>query len=683
MVQTVQKQLPNQHQLAAQELLQISDNLNNIYLDQLHYLKDISSDNFFQFDLQAHKLNCVNGLFTLYWDEDKGLNYQIKHNNTHLKINRLIQYFTEEIDFYTQPYYEIHPTDLKTKTQIIRQTLIEQVFEWVDGENRVEQYLYNISLSDAQLLDQILIKYEYFDHAYVSDFAKYGKAIPLSVEINIKHLVLINSVLGQSFLPVNDLVQKIHQLCFSLNKFIPEHYLKIFKVFYPESLRLQDVVQHFESYKLLSQHAQEQPQMIAFSKMLKRGFWQYHDLFNKQHFLNAKDEYWELDQIGSLPIFTLKRTANWLYKQDAMVNDWIAIYLNDTNVRITITALSFIDTSKISPEVLLCVLKYFKNIASRLFLIECHCYAITNEWQDDLKNTKYTLVKLDSDSKSNRKFISKTNLDIEHWLDFSRLMLVDDPQNYKRLFTQINRVVQAFMLFVQAIANELPHALVKFIDPEMQQLPEFYRQLKQHDIKVEDFRKRFKHINTDRTPCYSIFDSFVLDYVLDLFHQQHDIERNVTWTGLYQQAKRWHENNYFQDTMSKLKQSVEKETWDRVSPMQKIYLNGWCYEELNSLKRIIQESTVFKHCLALSYSARIVEREYVAFHMSNIDDPRQEMTLGCYYKLGRLIFDQLRLPSNHIPDESYMAKAQTFIDDVNQHLKWKSSIQPNEELGNL
>ena len=117
--------------------------------------------------------------------------------------------------------------------------------------------------------------------------------------------------------------------------------------------------------------------------------------------------------------------------------------------------------------------------------------------------------------------------------------------------------------------------------------------------------------------------------------------------------------------------------------MQKIYFEDWCYEELNSLKRIIQESVVFKHCLAMSYSQRIAEREYVAFHMTHIDDPTQEMTLGCFYKLGRLEFDQLRLPSNQIPEQQFHVKAMAFIQDVNQHLKWKSSIQPNEELGNL
>lgn len=689
MVQTVQDQLPHRHQLAAQELLQVSASLERIYLDQLYYLKDVNAENFFQFDHAQYKLGIANQLLQIKLDEKQGLCFEFNQEKlAHLSESpsypkRLIQYLTEEFYFYTNTYYEIHPTELKTKAQIIRQTLIEQVFDWIDGENRIEQYLYNISEADAEQIDQILIQYEYFDYAYVSDFAKYGKAIPLSVEINIKHLLLINSVLGQAFLSISQLQPKFHQAIFALDQFLPSHFFRIFKVFFPESLRLADLEQHFASYQLLSKHAQEFPQMLAYAKHMKRGFWQYQDLFSKRHFLQTEDEYWELDQIVKLPIFTLKRTVNWLYKQNEQVNDWISRHISDVNVRVTITVLSLIDSSKISPEVILAVLKYFKNSAARLFLIECHSFAITNEWQSHHNNKHYRFLDSSTEFKSNPKVISNSYLYIEEWLDFAGLVLGHQAQSYKKVFTQLSRIVQAFMLFMQHLADQLPSELVKFIDPQLQQYPEFFIQMRKHNIQVDDFRKKFKHISTDRTPNYSIYDSFVLDYVMYLFNRHHEIERNVTWSGLYQQAKRWHNQNDLIDTMSKLKEKITVDRWDRIAPMQKIYFEGWCYEELNSLKRITQESVSFKHCLAVSYSTRIVEHEYVAFHMSNIADPTQIMTLGCYYKLGRLSFDQLRLPNNHIPDDQYTLKALAFIDDVNQHLKWKSTIQPNEELRNL
>ncbi|WP_010114714.1 hypothetical protein [Acinetobacter sp. P8-3-8] len=683
MAQLISHELQNNHQLAAQDLLLISTDLRQIYLDQLYYFKNINSNNFFEVDDAQNSLSIANQLLHISLDETLGLVFKLNLENRQLNADLLIRFITEDITFFTHQYHSFHPTDLKTKTQILRQTFIEQVFEWVDGENRVEQYLYNIQPVDALKIDQVLMKYGYFESPYISEFAKYGKEIPLAVEINIKHLLLINSVLGSEFLAVAELMPKLQQLSFKLHQFIPAHYLRIFKTFYPESLRLQDIIQHFKSYQLLSKHALEQPHLIAYAKLMQRGYWQYQDLFNKQHFLNSQATYWDQDLIHKLPFCQNKRSVNWLFKQDALVNDWIAEHANHLSTRITMTALSYVDTSKIDAEVTVCVLEFFKNISARLFLHESYTFALKNQWFNDPKNQRYDLYQKDAQPQKNRKFIANSYLYIEEWLDFTALMTKDDPQLYKKLFTKINRVVQAFMLFLQNIADDLPKALLSFIDPQKQQHAEFFRLLQKHQIKVEDFRKKFKHVPTRRMATHSIFDSFVLDYLMDSFYQQRGIGKNVTWLGLYHQAERWHEQVYFDETMSKLKQQVDIETWDRVSPMQKIYFEAWCYEELNSLKRIIQESTVFKHCLALSYTKAIIEKEYVAFHMSNIDDPTQEFTLGCYYQLGQLSFDQIRLPNNQIPDDVYMMQALRFIHDVNQHLKWKTSIQPNEELGHL
>ena len=700
MVQPVPVQLFNRHQQAAQELLQVSKKLEQVYLDQYQHIGAVTAEDFFQ--IANDQVHIAGGKFKIRFDIEKGLIFQSNPHNldslevldTTLKsvklaetesqsLNRFFKYLCEDTYFYTLDSYEIHPTDLKTKTQILRQTLVEQVFEWIDGENRVEQYLYNINEEEAQKIDDILQQYSYFDYPYVSDFAKYGKAIPLSVEINIKHLVLINSVLGQSFLPVNALMNSIHQFSFKLEKIIPAHYLRIIKIFYNEHVSLDEIQTHLESFKLLSVHAQEKPQLLAFAKRMNRGFWQYQDLFNKQHFLNGQGAYWSTDAVPTLQICTLKRTVNWLFKQDPLVNDWISLHIKDINVRTTMIALSFMDTSKVYPEVILMTLQYFKRFTARLFLMECHSYAITNEWQSAEKNTKYVLLPTVSPHKNSKRVITDSFLYIEEWLDFSALMLADHEQQYKKMYSKITRVVQAFMMFLQNIAMQLPRDLVKFIDPQKQQHAEFFIQLKKHNIQVEDFRKNLKHINQDRTPSISIYDSYVSDYIVHMFIAQHEVKHNLTWSGLYQQAKRWHEQNYLQEALDQLKQDVGVSKWERVTPMQKIYFEDWCYEELNSLKRIIQESMVYKHCLALSYTSRIVEREYVAFHMSKIDDPSQEFTLGCYYSLGELSFDQLRLPNNHESEQHFMLKALRFIHDVNQHLKWQSSIQPNEELKNL
>ena len=683
MAQLISHELQNNHQLAAQDLLLISTDLRQIYLDQLYYFKNITPQNFFEINETKLSLGVANQLLQISLDETLGLQFKLALENRQLNADHFIRFISEEIYFYSNRFYDFHPTDLKTKTQLLRQTFIEQVFEWVDGENRVEQYLYNIQQTEALKIDQLLIKYGYFDYPYVSEFAKHGKEIPLAVEINIKHLLLINSVLGSEFLAVNELMPKLHQLSFQLHQFIPAHYLRIFKIFHSESLQLKDILQHFNSYQLLAKHAIEQPHLLAYAKLMQRGYWQYQDLLNKQHFLNAQTAYWDQDLILKRPICQTKRSVNWLFKQDALVNGWIAEHVNHVSTRISITALSFMDTSKIDAQVIVSVLAFFKNISARLFVIESHAFAKQNQWLDHPKNDRYVLYQKETQPQKNRKVIANSYLYIEEWLDFTALMTDENPQLYKKIFSKINRVMQAFMLFLQNIVHDLPKELLSFIHLEHQQHPEFFRLLQKYQIKVEDFRKVFKHVPTRRIPIHSIFDSFVLDYLMDCFNQQRGIAKNVTWLGLYHQAERWHEQVYFDETLLRLKQQIDIEAWDRVSPMQKIYFEGWCYEELNSLKRIIQESIIFKHCLALSYSKPIIEREYVAFHMSNIEDPSQEFTLGCHYQLGQLSFDQIRLPNNQIPDQAYMLQAMRFIHDVNQHLKWKSSIQPNEELGNL
>lgn len=67
-----------------------------------------------------------------------------------------------------------------------------------------------------------------------------------------------------------------------------------------------------------------------------------------------------------------------------------------------------------------------------------------------------------------------------------------------------------------------------------------------------------------------------------------------------------------------------------------------------------------KNCLAASYAQRIMERNYVAFHMVS-QTGKLHMTLGCYLREGQLIYDQLEYPHNRKTEYLFVNIALQFI----------------------
>ena len=102
-----------------------------------------------------------------------------------------------------------------------------------------------------------------------------------------------------------------------------------------------------------------------------------------------------------------------------------------------------------------------------------------------------------------------------------------------------------------------------------------------------------------------------------------------------------------------------------MSPQLILFFEGWRFEELSSITRIIEESKRCRHCLAVSYSNKIVEGEYVAFHVSQFET-QQHMTLGCVIQQQQLIFDQLEYPDNTPASPEVIEVANKFIQWFNR-----------------
>ncbi|MGB8697016.1 MAG: hypothetical protein WCD22_10790, partial [Acinetobacter sp.] len=100
---------------------------------------------------------------------------------------------------------------------------------------------------------------------------------------------------------------------------------------------------------------------------------------------------------------------------------------------------------------------------------------------------------------------------------------------------------------------------------------------------------------------------------------------------------------------------------------KKIQFAGWSFEELADLDRIIEESTWCHHCLAVSYAQRIIDGEYVAFHMTS-ETGMHHMTLGCHLQGGQLVYDQLEYSHNRKAEYFFVNVALQFISWLNTQL---------------
>lgn len=689
----IQKNQMQNHQQTAQKLLDHSSVLKQIFQDQWFHLWSLTPQNTWLIHRDQHQLWIADGLLRVQFLDELDFEkvdapdvfhlVQFSSSNPNLNLQKIADFVLNELSFLIREFTAQNSLFLQSKMQLFRQLLVEEAFGWVDGENRIEQYLYNIPLNDAEQLDQIMIESGYYEQPHLTAFARSGTAIPLSVELNFKHLSLVNSILGDKFLNVQQLIPWFDQLCFSAAQFMPAHLYRIIETSFNEQFNLGQVLHYQNDFKLLITHAKEQPKLLGFSQWIKRGYWQYSDIFSKKNFTQSGSIYWD-DRISTkFPLFYFNRTVNWLFKQDTVVIDWVANQLDEANVRIAVTALSFVDSSQIHPQIIVQTLDYFKSITGRLFIQESRHYAEANHWfslggADDQASIVYykhnyalrsTTQQL-AVQRHHRIEITDSILYIEEWLHLLYRISKDDQRIAKQVFNRLSRVMQAYMLFLQKTIQHIPEALIAYIHPSRQHDPKFHHLLHDHQISVDDFRQRFKHPMLQFNRSSSVFDSSVADYLVDYFYQHRSLAKNVTWSGLYQQALRWHQQIHFQDTLSKLRLRITKESWRRVAPQEMMFSERWKFIELNSLEQIIHESVSYKHCLALSYTERIADGEYVAFHMSNLADENIHLTLGCYFKFDQLHFDQLRLPNNEQASKDIESDALAFVKQVNQYLIW-------------
>ncbi|WP_168414634.1 hypothetical protein [Acinetobacter indicus] len=651
----------------AQQLVRISSVAAEIYQDQMDLVGHFNPQTMFRIDPILHRVELLNGLFSLEFYPPKSHTNLIE---THFEFAGKQQeafedFFLHDLHFLTGDLKPQHSLFLRNQAQQLRQLILQQVYLWVDGAARVQQLLLHLDGVQAQILDQALIQSDYAQHAVFTGAVQHGAVIPDETLTALSALCALEFIEGDTFLPVQALMHSYDEFCFSLSRFVPAGIYRILELRFPERVSLHEIEDSHDDLQLLYRHAIEQSHLLGFVRIMNRAVWAEDNILAKRHFLEKNTRIWQT-KVARLPLFDYPRAVNWLFRQSKLVLDWLSDNIHHSSVRVAVVALSFVDCSQIHPRIILATLQYFQYASARLFIQSCDHFALQHQWFEHQHNSRVVQKGQRQSLEDPRISISPSILYLDEWMNLLAIVAAQDELQVKQVYARLSRVMQAYMLHLHKVTAELPAELMQFIHPESQQSRDFMRCLRRHQLTLEQFRQLF-YLKAGPVR-ESVFDAYVRDYLVDYFNEKNYTPKNVSWSSIFQRAVRWHHEVHKAEILAKLKKQLNVSHWPPVSLQGRTQYLGWCFEELNSLDRIIQESRSFHHCLAVSYSQKIIEGEYVAFHMSS-PCYRQSLTLGCHLLDGQLRFDQLEYPNNHKAEQLLVNIAEQFIQWLNSRLK--------------
>ena len=669
----------------AKQLLRISQGLNRLYLDQMELAGNITSQNMFKIEPANQRIALANQLFSISFHPPQihasSAVASVRHHRTNALFDlhfahdqhdaeTLEEFFLHEVYFLTGDRKPQHSLLLRSKAQKLKQLLLDYIYQRCDVEQRTEAYLQQITQVQAEITDHLMIKAKYYKTPILQNFRRKGSVIPEAVVAQFKTMFRFDLLMETEFLPIQNLMESFDEFGYTAPQFLDAPVYRIMSLNFVERFTLNDLHEHQADIELVYRHALEQPKMLGFLRLMHREVWQRPDILSKQHFLQSNTQIWQ-KKAAKLPLFDGMRTVNWLYRQSTEVVDWVSENIQHSSVRVAITAMSFIDCSQQHPQLILATLQYFQYAAARMFISRCYEFANVEHWFEHPNNTHAVLQGTQQAMDDHRIAISHSILYLDEWMALVRCIAHADQTLEKRVYAALSRVMQAYLQHLAKITQPLATELLAFIRPETQQNRDFHSTLRRHRIQLDDFRQRFYLVYEQTRE--SVFDAYVRDYLTAYFAENKAIARNVTWFGLYQQAIHWHDEIQKDEIMTKLKKDCLKDSWDAWSQAPQLQFEQWHIQELTSIDRIIQESKAFRHCLAASYAHRIIENEYVAFHVVPLDSTLAPMTLGCILQNDILIFDQLEHAHNKKAQVTAIMMACRLVEFLNvQHLQSNS-----------
>lgn len=654
--------------LLAQQCLRISPELNQLYLDQMAMIGHLNAQNLIKIQQNQHRIELLDGLFHIQFHTPRALDCGTVPAllDSHFYFQQcqteaLEEFFLQDIYFLTGDLKPQHSLYLRDKAKQLRQLILAQVYAWANGPERVFEFLRQMSVVQAEIVDQQLIKVGLYATPVMQNFVQGEQEIPQQILESLQQAFSLEYLQQDEFLSIQSLMDSLDEFCFSAAQFLPPAMFRIMSLSFEERFNLHQLNDHTDDIRLLYRHAEEQSNLLGFVRLMNRDVWHRDDLLSKRNFLENHPYLWQ-KKVARLPLFDCHRAVNWIFKQPAEVLDWISNNIQHSSVRVAVTALSFVDSHHIHPQIILATLQYFQYVSARLFIHSMHEYAIQHDWFQHQYNQAVVLKGTRQSIEDQRIAISPSILYLDEWMELLRNVVKMDDQLTKKVYLNLSRMMQAYMQHLYKITAHLPDEVLVYIQPQSQQNRDFYNVLHRYRIPFTEFRQLFYlqsgHVRE------SLFDSYVRDYLVEYFSSHTEIPKNLSWTSLFNQAVVWHDQVQKQEMIAKLKKQFALVNWTPITQVSFLLYFNWRFEELKTLDRILEESKIFRNCLAASYAQQIVEGQYVAFRMSH-PAVRLPLILGCQLVNGQVIFDQLEYPNNQKAEAEYSNIAMHFINWLN------------------
>ncbi|MFW1753345.1 hypothetical protein [Acinetobacter wanghuae] len=662
-----QEGLLTQYQQLAKQLTRISQSLHEIYQDQLAIVGNLTAQNMFKINRDQHCVVLLNGLFELQFHTPRSMQNQQAQQLANFfapeySSECLEEFFLQDLYFLTGDQKPQHSIFLRDKAQYLRQMIIDEVYQWVDGRARVTAFFDHLSTVQADIIDHLMMKEGFYKKPIMIQHVLHQEPIPQDIVEMMQGLFSLDYLHDTHFLSVQSLMDSLDEFCFSAGQFLNPAIYRIMSLSFEERFNLHELNEHVDDVELLFQHALEHNNMLGFVRLMNRNFWQQDHLLAKKNFLEANASLWQ-KKVAKLPLFDCNRAVNWLFKQSSEVLDWLSANIQHSSVRVAVTAISFLDTNRIHPQIILSTLQYFQYASARLFIHRAHHMAIQQRWFQHPNNQSVVLKGTRQAIDDHRVAISPSILYLDEWIGLIRDVVRMDDVVVKKVYTGLSRVMQAYMQHLLKVTQDLPEEAIRYIRPHTQQNRDFHSVLQRYHIQINDFRKCF-YLQQGNVR-ESIFDSYVRDYLSDYFSSHKDVPKSLTWNGLFNQAVEWHDAIQKQEIIAKLKKDFALARWQTLTQEKTLNYFNWTFEEIKSIDHIIETAKIFRNCLAASYAQRIIEGEYVVFYMTH-SEMRAPLLLGCHLRDHSLVFDQLEYANNKKAELEYCNIAIHFIHEFNQ-----------------